>query len=183
MLQVHNNDTVSRSDFDKAISEIIALSDKYSHANESLRGELVISHRDMDQKNVLWTENNNPAIIDWEAAGPTNPAVELFDTALNWSGMAVDDEGLKSFEIFIKGYRSEADPPLTDADTAFIGIIGNWMEWLEFNLQRATDDSYDAEEKQLGEREVSSTMRTILSLHSRSRELIDRYETSLTVNE
>ena len=32
----------------------------------------VISHRDLDPKNVMW-KNDAPYIIDWEAAGYVNP--------------------------------------------------------------------------------------------------------------
>lgn len=34
----------------------------------------VISHRDLDPKNVMW-KNDAPYIIDWEAAGYVNPFV------------------------------------------------------------------------------------------------------------
>ncbi len=37
-------------------------------ASNSLGSNLVLSHRDLDPKNVMW-KDNNPYIIDWEAAG------------------------------------------------------------------------------------------------------------------
>lgn len=46
----------------------------------------VISHRDLDPKNVMW-DGMNPYLIDWEAAGPVNPYQEFLEVALYW----VDD--------------------------------------------------------------------------------------------
>lgn len=46
-----------------------------------------MSHRDLDQKNVLWNTDNHPHLIDWESAGWTNPMVELVTMALNWGGI------------------------------------------------------------------------------------------------
>ena len=53
-------------------------------ANRVLSTNLVISHRDLDPKNVLWNKDN-PVIIDWEAAGYVNPMHELIETAIYWS--------------------------------------------------------------------------------------------------
>ncbi len=170
-------------DFEKVISEIIVLSSEYSHATNTLSSETLISHRDMDQKNVLWTDDNKPLIIDWEAAGMTNPAMELFDMALNWSGMAKTDEGLDAFASFIRGYKSVRKAPETDAKAAFLGIIGNWLEWIEYNMRRSVGDQFDDEDKSLGAKEVSSTLKTVMSLHSRSEQLVNLYESSLMGSE
>lgn len=44
----------------------------------------IISHRNLDSKNVLWKEGI-PYIIDWESTEYINPAIELIDVATNWS--------------------------------------------------------------------------------------------------
>ncbi|MDF2718758.1 MAG: aminoglycoside phosphotransferase, partial [Paenibacillus sp.] len=49
-----------------------------------LASDSVISHRDLDPKNVMWNQDN-PIIIDWEAAGYINPMQELTETAIYWS--------------------------------------------------------------------------------------------------
>lgn len=177
--QAYQKRTPWISEFESVLADIISLSVQYSQAAEELRDELVISHRDMDQKNVLWTAENKPAIIDWEAAGLTNPAMELFDGAVNWSRLAEDDTGLESFDAYIRGYQSINKGPRTPARAALLGVLGNWMEWLEFNIRRSLSDGADAVEKKLGESEVFSTIRIILSLHDRFERLIDRYETSI----
>ena len=165
---------------DEVVSEIIALSNQYSRASKALRQELVVSHRDMDQKNILWTNDDEPLIIDWEAAGMTNPAMELFDTALNWSGRAETDEGVEAFSSFIHGYRNIRSAPETDGKTAFLGIIGNWLAWIEYNMRRSIGDHFDREEKLIGAKEVSSTLKTLISLFSCRDELTNLYEESLS---
>ena len=57
-------------------------------AAKILSTTMVISHRDLEPKNVLWKENN-PIIIDWESAGFINPMQDVIETALSWS----EDEG------------------------------------------------------------------------------------------
>ena len=46
----------------------------------------VISHRDLDPKNVMWNYNK-PVLIDWESAGYINPMQDLIETAIYWSKM------------------------------------------------------------------------------------------------
>lgn len=45
---------------------------------------MVISHRDLDSKNVMWNQYN-PVLIDWESAGYINPMQDLIETAIYWS--------------------------------------------------------------------------------------------------
>jgi Ser/Thr protein kinase RdoA (MazF antagonist) len=168
-----------KSDIRSYIPVLIGMSVEYERVSKQLQEELVISHRDMDQKNVLWPDSKSPAIIDWESAGLTNPAQELFDTALNWSGYAIDDPGLESFKSLIKGYRVVYKAPQTSGFMAFMGCLGNWMEWLEFNIERSTSDSIGGDEKQLANREVKSTLEILQLLYSRSQQLISHFERAI----
>jgi Ser/Thr protein kinase RdoA (MazF antagonist) len=45
---------------------------------KQLAGDMVISHRDLDPKNVMWNWNNDkPIVIDWESSGYVNPMQDL----------------------------------------------------------------------------------------------------------
>jgi Ser/Thr protein kinase RdoA (MazF antagonist) len=61
---------------------------RYRRVLGDLLKTVVISHRDLDQKNVLWRGPDDPVLVDWESAGAINPAVELAGVALDmeWSG-------------------------------------------------------------------------------------------------
>ncbi|WP_449602525.1 phosphotransferase [Paenibacillus sp. Marseille-Q9583] len=68
---------------------------------------MVISHRDLDQKNVLWDELQIPIIIDWEAAGPIHPTQELIDVALYWSGFETGSVRKDAFYTLISTNREQ----------------------------------------------------------------------------
>ncbi len=178
--QAREKDTPWISAITEVSQEVITLSADYAEAAELLREELVISHRDTDQKNVLWHNDKEPVIIDWEAAGLTNPALELFEVALYWSDGAKSDAGRQAFRECIRGYRSGCPAPRTPARAALFGVTGNALEWLEFNMRRSANDAIEAEERSLGNREVVSTLEYIRSLNSRAEELIDGFQTAVT---
>ncbi|MFS1511599.1 phosphotransferase [Chengkuizengella sp. SCS-71B] len=55
-----------------------------NNAAKLLASNTVISHRDLDSKNVMWNQDN-PVLIDWESAGYINPMQDLIETAIYWS--------------------------------------------------------------------------------------------------
>jgi thiamine kinase-like enzyme len=121
---------------------------------------LIISHRDLDLKNVLWDEENNPVLIDWESAGLTNPLVELIDTAWNWSG-GQNHFKLDRFKLFIDTYRDGNS--LHGIKEAYYVNFKNKFGWLEYNLKRACRiECTDDEEQHLGESEIIRTIYEIL---------------------
>ena len=75
-----------------AIKDALPALDEWSRAASSAREALgdtwTATHRDMDQKNVLWSGPDTPGLLDWEEAGAMNPALELMGAALNWAGQA-----------------------------------------------------------------------------------------------
>ncbi len=58
--------------FQEALPDIKAWNQAACEAGEILSKTMVISHRDLDPKNVMWN-GESPLIIDWEAAGYVNP--------------------------------------------------------------------------------------------------------------
>ncbi len=69
-----------------ALPKLSTWSRLYENAGHRLNCTLVVSHRDLDQKNVIWQAADTPMLIDWEAAGLINPTMELAGVALSWSG-------------------------------------------------------------------------------------------------
>lgn len=137
---------------------------KEAKTAESVLTERVISHRDIDPKNIMWIENE-PIIIDWEAAGLINPYRELIDMAMYWSKEEDGNIGKDKFQSIIRNYQNLRDIVEINwsyvLDSGYAGLIG----WLEYNLKRALFiECSDEHEKQLGEREVISTL-----------ELLNRY--------
>lgn len=128
-----------------------------------LNRRLVISHGDADHKNVLWDTAGDPILIDWESARRINPTYEIVVEALDWSGItSTFHPGL--FEKMISSY-SEAGG-VVEHDTlraSFDCVLGDWLNWLMFNVGRSLDME-DAEEREIGAEQVDLSLSAILRL-------------------
>ena len=148
-----------------ALPEIAAWLATYQQAMGVLHRTLVVSHRDLDQKNVLWRDAQTPAIVDWESAGPINPTVELAGVALNWSGHEVGQPDAAVFAAAIEGYH-EAGGAIHDAGRdALAGCLGSWLGWLTFNMRRSLGElGSGPDERDLSIRETFASLAALRSL-------------------
>lgn len=74
-----------------------------STAVQILQKRIVVSHGDLDHKNVLWDKSGHPIVIDWEFARKLNPTYEELLEGLDWSGITLSFEhGL--FKGFLASY-------------------------------------------------------------------------------
>lgn len=118
----------------------------------------VISHRDLDPKNVMW-QGNKPYVIDWEAAGYVNPFQELIEVLNYW---IVDEAGAydrEKFEALMKAYTDSMDISEVDWKVILHCSFNGMLEWLEYNVKRALglegSNSFDKEE---GEKQLTGTI-------------------------
>ena len=130
-------------------------------AAKLLASNAVISHRDLDSKNVLWNKES-PVLIDWESAGYINPMQDLLETAIYWSKTENGTSDKERFFAFVNGYKKKCGPQQADwkkvLATGFSGKLG----WLEYNLKRSLGiESTDEEEQQLGSAQVFETLHEI----------------------
>ncbi len=136
-----------------------------TEANKILRRTSVVSHRDLDQKNVLWRNAMSPVVIDWEAAGLVNPTMDVVSAALSWSGQNVQPPKEESFAALLEGYVTAGGVIHEPGIVALHGVIGNWLGWLLFNMHRSLGESVNSEEERvLGVRETTSTLATLRAL-------------------
>ena len=119
------------------INLLIELNKKSVEATNKLNNTLIVSHRDLDCKNVMW-QDFTPYIIDWEASGFINPTLELVQAAWYWSGGAVENLDLHKFDVLIKSYVNVYRGKLCAnyADLVYASL-GSKLAWLQYNLQRA----------------------------------------------
>ena len=110
-------------------------------AQRQLRAGWVTGHLDFDQKNVLWN-GEAPTILDWENAKPIHPALEAMGAALSWAGQSAGAPRFESFAAFVRGYLGENALQNSALDTAVDGVLGKWIIWLEFNLQRLLEPQF-----------------------------------------
>lgn len=145
--------------------EIIAkLYDWNAQANKSakqLASDMVISHRDLDSKNVMWSQDN-PIIIDWESAGYTNPMQELTETAIYWSENEIGTIDKERFFAFIGGYKKRYGALQANWRMVLVNGFFGKLGWLEYNLKRSLwIDCTEVEEQQLGTAQVIGTLNAI----------------------
>jgi Ser/Thr protein kinase RdoA (MazF antagonist) len=149
----------------KLLLEIIdKLYDWNEEANKSVKqlaSDMVISHRDLDSKNVMWSEDN-PIIIDWESAGYTNPMQELTETAIYWSEDEIGDIDKERFFAFIGAYKKRYGTLQADWRIILVnGFLGK-LGWLEYSLKRSLwIECTEAEEQQMGTDQVIGTINAI----------------------
>lgn len=142
------------------------LYDWNAEANKSARllaPDMVISHRDMDPKNVMWNQDN-PIIIDWESAGYINPMHELTETAFYWSENTIGSIDKERFLAIINGYKKRYGTLHANWKMVLLSGFLDKLGWLEYNLKRSLwIECTDKEEQQMGTAQVSETINSIKS--------------------
>ena len=123
-----------------------------------------ISDEDMDPKNVMW-EKEKPLVIDLECLDYGNPASHALQLALQWSGITTCNLKLNLLKSFFAGYHKAYDNGFHDYAKIF-GLAYTWIEWLEYNIQRALGTCTDEAERQMGIEQVQSTLQRIKYIHS-----------------
>ena len=119
----------------------------------------------MDPKNVMW-DNGKPVVIDLECLDYGNPVSHVLQLSLQWSGVTICELDLSHLRAFFDGYLSAYDNGFRKYAEVF-GLAYSWLEWLEYNLQRALGDGIDKEEKETGVKEVRNTLARIRCLYEK----------------
>lgn len=133
-------------------------------AIESVNGlssEWVITHGDLDPKNVLWS-GHEPILIDWESAGYKNSSLDLLETAVYWSESEKGEIQKEKFSAFIQGYKTAQGRISSDWRLILAGGLLSKLEWLEYSLKRSLwIECTDEEEQKTGTEQVSITLGAI----------------------
>lgn len=116
----------------------------------------VLSHRDLDAKNLLRGPDGF-IVLDWDAAGPTNAHWDTVVMALDWAGVRADAISTDAFERFLAAYTEAGGTLGPIREASFAGWAEGVLDWLWFNLDRAS--SADPLEQNLGRHEVAASAR------------------------
>ncbi|AZN41381.1 phosphotransferase [Paenibacillus albus] len=132
-------------------------------AAEWLESDKVISHGDLDAKNVMWNQDR-PIIIDWEASGYVNPMSNVIETAIYWSETETGVIDKERFAAFMRGYKMKCGPLHANWKVVLAyGFLGK-LGWLEYNLKRSLGiECTDEAEQQMGTEQVIATINAIKS--------------------
>lgn len=153
--------TIWFSVYEESLENLIKWNLKAVNAKAVLSKNKVISHRDLDPKNVMW-QGSDPYLIDWEAAGYINPYQELLEVLNYWADDGNGGLVKKHFVALLNAYKEHKcmdevnwDPVL---DSGYEGMLG----WLEYNLKRALGIELTSEDEIcMGEQQVIITIREL----------------------
>jgi Ser/Thr protein kinase RdoA (MazF antagonist) len=162
----------------KNIEQLFVWSDKAKRSYRMLASEMVIGHRDLEPKNVMWFQEN-PIIIDWESAGFINPKHDLIETAIYWSVNELGSIDEEKFLAFIDEYQKGIR--IIDADWRKIlehGFLSK-LDWLEYSLKRSLRiECTDENEQEMGTLQVTGTINAL----NQYEEMVSELETWLNNN-
>ncbi len=137
------------AEFGKALTDIKKWNQAVCEAADILNQYRVLSHRDLDPKNVLWNEEG-PLLIDWEAAGFVNPYQELLEIINYWADDGAGGLCKSHFDALINAYQKHMQLAGVNWDAVFDGSYAGMLGWLEYNVKRAlgllSEDEKDLEE-------------------------------------
>ncbi len=151
----------------KAHKEILLkINDHYTESIAVLQKTGVMSHSDLDPKNVLWDAAGNPHLIDWEAVRPMNTTHDVVSLALDWSGLAVCSINLWAFERILETYKASGGNFDTELlEHALFAVMGNSINWLAFNIKRSIGSAVGQVEQKMAISQVADTIKSILYLY------------------
>ena len=156
------------------LSSLLTINEKYQESIPLLCKTLIVGHRDLDQKNVLWDKNDDPIVIDWESAALLNPTQEIITAALDWSWKSTTID-TAVFDAMINTYQeSGAQIDSSIIRAAFYGVLGNMLNWLLYNIKRSQDTNVSDEENKMGVEQVNKTMHTMHYLYTQLDQLSNR---------
>lgn len=132
--------------------------------------------------NVLWENNESvaalkvlaadgPLIIQmspyggFEQVGSIGQSLPRDDTQITTC-----DLNLNCFRAFFEGYLEAYDNGFRDYAAVF-GVAYTWLEWLEYNLRRSLEPSFEEPERTMGRTQVKLTLDRIRYLHGMETEI------------
>lgn len=148
--------------------DLLTMNDAYQSSISTLKKLILVSHADLDQKNVLWDNQQNPILIDWESARNINPTQEIINAAFDWSGITTDSFSTKIFFNMIIEYKNAGGAIESRmVHAALGGIFGNWINWMLFNMQRSIKiASTNSEDAAPSIQQVHQTLQTMIRLEN-----------------
>ena len=167
--------------YDYLYDKLDVLNESMRKGNEAIKKAIAVSticHNDLDRKNVLWIDDEY-RIIDLECLCYSNPYLDLFESALCWSGYEKCSFNSSLFKEFIKYYKDNTKLDM-DINWEDIYYLNNGrLEWLHYNIRRALlIECSSKEEQELGIKDVKETIKDVIYYNSiKKRILSAMYET------
>jgi len=161
------------------LSDLLILNDMYHQSIVTLKEDVVVSHGDLDQKNILWDNDDNPILIDWESACKINTTYDIVNACLDWSGITTKFNHALFIQMISAYQQTGGKINKSCLDAAFYGVIGNWINWLVYNIERSCNLE-DVDSQKIGIEQTMLALTTILKLKILIPELIKNIKQELS---
>lgn len=163
VLNAKEKDSVIASLLEENEGLFVYVESELNKARASLPSVLCLSNEDMDPKNIMW-DNGTPWMIDLECLDYGNPVSHAMQLALQWAGIVTCNMDVDKMIAFFDGYLNAYDNCFRDYSDV-VGVAYTWVEWMEYNIQRALGKCMDEAERELGISEVRNTIDRIKYIH------------------
>lgn len=120
----------------RAIRYLIHNKDDFKQAIYTMSRDAVC-HNDLKPKNVLWQDEENFWVIDWEAAADFDFKVDYLDTLIAWCMEDIDGKltiNQDKVRAFTKAYPIPKD---AQSKNTFLIVLLKWYFWLYFCISKA----------------------------------------------
>jgi len=150
--------------YENALEDIKGWNEKACAAGAYLAETQVISHRDLDPKNVMWREDE-PCVIDWEAAGYVNPFQEFLEVVNYWADDGTGELVKERLDGLVPAYCQYMDIGGVRWDEVSAGSYIGMLGWLEYNVKRALGiEAADESGVSAGEKQAAGTIRELYAI-------------------
>lgn len=107
---------------------------KFEQAKGIIDQDLVFSHGDLYPHNVLWVDDREPVVVDWESAGWLNRDLDVLNVAVNWAGVAGKLFDLVKLYTFVYAYNRQSDSQIRITSSLVHASYGSWLAWIGYQL-------------------------------------------------
>lgn len=147
--------------FSENINLLYEINKKAKEFENYMNKDLVISHLDLNMKNIIW-QFDEPYIIDWENSGYINPTMELIQISWYWSGMDIGKPDFEKYEIILKSYKKYINRKVDKniKELLYTDIYGG-LEWLFNNFERSLNNENDKNDVEIAEKEIVQSFKEI----------------------
>lgn len=173
LVQLARQRNVRYSDIlEDRLDDILRIVALHAPALEQLESHQVVSHGDLDHKNILWDEKGEPLLIDWESARRLNPTYELLLEALDWGGITAHFDA-RPFTTILRAYIDAGGRIVEDMiPAASDAIQGAWVNWLLYNVGRAVGLK-DTHQRAIGSSQVDLVLSALLRMEKQADRLTE----------
>ena len=119
---------------------------------------LLVTHSDLVPGNVLVSVDGRPWIVDWDDAGPWNPAEEVAAAVVSWSSGAHGEPDERVALALAEGYRQAGGGFHEHSPTVLAGSLSAVANWLELNVRRSLGEATSQPFRSQAEAEVAGAL-------------------------